>query len=47
LRFCRTNRFIAHTLSRNARPEENVVDHPMIGTTQSRVNFFMNKFRKH
>jgi CRP/FNR family cyclic AMP-dependent transcriptional regulator len=79
-----SDRFIAHTLARNIRVEEDLVDqlfnssekrlartllllarygaqdHPqrvipkisqemlaeMIGTTRSRVNFFMNKFRK-
>jgi CRP/FNR family transcriptional regulator, cyclic AMP receptor protein len=79
-----SDRFIAYTLSRNARVEEDLIDHlfnssekrlartllllarygaqdqpqkvianisqemlgEMIGTTRSRVNFFMNKFRK-
>jgi len=79
-----SDRFIAHMLARNARLEEDVVDHlfnasekrlartllllarygktegprrvlpkisqevlaEMVGTTRSRVNFFMNKFRK-
>jgi len=79
-----SDRFIAHTLARNARVEEDLIDQlfnssekrlartllllarygapgqtqnvlpkvsqemlaEMIGTTRSRVNFFMNKFRK-
>jgi CRP-like cAMP-binding protein len=79
-----SDRFIAHMLSRNARLEEDLIDHlfnasekrlartllllarygrldgpsrvlprisqqflaEMVGTTRSRVNFFMNKFRK-
>lgn len=79
-----SDRFIAHMLARNARLEEDLIDHlfnagekrlartllllarfgrpkgtsrvlprmsqqvlaEMIGTTRSRVNFFMNKFRK-
>jgi CRP/FNR family cyclic AMP-dependent transcriptional regulator len=79
-----SDRFIAYTLARNARVEEDLIDHlfnssekrlartllllarygaqdqpqkvipnvtqemlgEMIGTTRSRVNFFMNKFRK-
>lgn len=79
-----SDRFIAHMLARNARLEEDLIDHlfnasekrlartllllarygrlagpsrvlprmsqqllaEMVGTTRSRVNFFMNKFRK-
>jgi CRP-like cAMP-binding protein len=39
--------FMSHLLARNVRVEADLVDlAEMIGTTRSRVSFFMNKFRK-
>jgi CRP/FNR family transcriptional regulator, cyclic AMP receptor protein len=40
--------FMTYRLSRNIRIEEDLVDQLFnsVGTTQSRVSFFMNKFRK-
>jgi CRP-like cAMP-binding protein len=47
------DRFLTHMLTRNIRIEEDLVDQvsqevlaEMVGTTRSRANFFMNKFRK-
>src|SRR6186997_545697 len=39
--------FMSHVVAWNVRVEADLVDLPdMIGTTRSRVSFFMNKFRK-
>ena len=44
--------FVAYLLARNIRYEEDLVDQlfnsseKMVGTTRSRVSFFMNRFRK-
>ncbi len=39
--------FVAYLLARNVRYEEDLVDQLlMVGTTRSRVSFFMNRFRK-
>src|SRR6266478_4386182 len=51
-----SDHFIAYMLAHNIRVEEDLIDQlfnssekrlaSMVGTTRSRINFFMNKFRK-